>query len=103
MLRLPYLPLILLNKSLALPIDHSATFHSFQQTVPCVFFPFEKSPLLVYDRQQEEFSISLYERLSMSAYTGYAPFLVSAIEASTCVCCASLYLKNSVATCGNSA
>ena len=36
-------------------------------------------------------------------YTGYAPFLVSATLASTFFCCASRYLKKSVATCGNSA
>ena len=36
-------------------------------------------------------------------YTGYTPFSVSASFGSTLVCWASLYLKKSVATCGNRA
>ena len=36
-------------------------------------------------------------------YTGYALFSLSAAVGSIFVCCACLYLKKSVATCGNSA
>lgn len=44
-----------------------------------------------------------FEQSLLQVYTGYAPFFVSAAFASTPVCCASRYLKKSVATCGNSA
>ena len=39
----------------------------------------------------------------LADYTGYVLFSVFATVESTPVCCASLYLKNSVATCGNNA
>lgn len=52
---------------------------------------------------QQKILLSCHLQLRQANYTGYAPFFVSASVTSTFFSCASLYLKKSVATCGNRA
>lgn len=80
-------------------VYHSTKSGKFQQknyekNLPSVYKEKRRSPNITSELPL--FSYFFY-------YTGYAPFSVSASFGSTFVCCASLYLKKSVATCGNRA
>lgn len=62
-----------------------------------------KKALNVSKNKAREISRGPCVMILLSNYTGYALLAVSATAASTFVCCASLYLKNSSATFGNRA